>query len=205
MVYHQLYRNHIYGIKVTRTDNKSNNIRYAYAWSQPNLQKKIGFMRVTGDRIVGKALTAHAVCSDYTTVIPEFVLTYQWKRSTDNQNWISIPEAMDSSYVLQEDDAQKYIMCVITPKSDSIISSEPESESINNVVLLYGDADSDGSVTILDATRLQRYLAGLATLTADEIIAGDVDGDSSITIADATLIQNYVLGIIHSFPVETDA
>ena len=50
-----------------------------------------------------------------------------------------------------------------------------------------GDADSDGTVTILDATAIQRKLVGIA-LTSFNEKAADVDGNG-LDILDATRIQ----------------
>lgn len=55
--------------------------------------------------------------------------------------------------------------------------------------LLVGDADGDHSVTILDATVIQRRLADMDTLAPIEEFLADTDGDDMLTIVDATLIQ----------------
>ena len=70
-----------------------------------------------------------------------------------------------------------------------------------------GDADGDGLLDILDATRIQRVLVGLDTI-ADDIdrywcggINGawkrysDADGDGKMTILDATRIQRQLAGL----------
>ena len=62
-----------------------------------------------------------------------------------------------------------------------------------------GDADADGSVTILDATRIQRLLAGLAEADVLENYLSDVDGDKNATILDATCIQRRLAGIENKF------
>ena len=54
---------------------------------------------------------------------------------------------------------------------------------------LRGDADGDGEVTILDATRIQRYLADLITSEELAMDAADPDADGNVTILDATRIQ----------------
>lgn len=54
---------------------------------------------------------------------------------------------------------------------------------------LIGDADEDNSLTILDATAIQRRLANLRILTQLQEFLSDVDGDKSLTILDATAIQ----------------
>ena len=64
---------------------------------------------------------------------------------------------------------------------------------------LLGDADMDGSVTILDATRIQRNLADLE----DEIDkqAADSDCDGDITIVDATIIQRWLAELSIDHPI----
>ena len=58
-----------------------------------------------------------------------------------------------------------------------------------------GDADMDGEVTILDATRIQRVLAGLAGEDELDKSAADADADGEVTILDATRIQRFLAGL----------
>ena len=58
-----------------------------------------------------------------------------------------------------------------------------------------GDVDLDGTVTILDATAIQRYLANLEELSAEQLKMADTDGDGDVTIIDATYIQRYLAGM----------
>lgn len=58
--------------------------------------------------------------------------------------------------------------------------------------ILIGDADQDNDITIFDATKIQRFLADLTTLTGDALAAADADEDRSVTIFDATAIQRYL-------------
>ena len=64
--------------------------------------------------------------------------------------------------------------------------------------LLMGDADGDGTVTINDATTIQRHTAQLTTLTGDRLKAADVNSDGKADINDATMIQKFLAGIITS-------
>ncbi len=59
---------------------------------------------------------------------------------------------------------------------------------------MVGDADGDGSVSVLDATRIQRVLAGLYK-DNDGMSAkrGNVSGNG-LSIIDATLVQRFVAG-----------
>ena len=67
---------------------------------------------------------------------------------------------------------------------------------------LIGDADRDGEITILDATRIQRRLAGLAPSDRLADYLSDVDGDRSLSILDATCIQRRLASIDNMFHKE---
>lgn len=63
---------------------------------------------------------------------------------------------------------------------------------------LVGDVNGDGTVSILDATVIQKYLAGSVQLDDSRKAVGDVNGDGTISVTDATLIQKYIAGLITS-------
>ena len=65
-----------------------------------------------------------------------------------------------------------------------------------NEKMLLGDIDGDGSVTIMDATMIQRHIAQLATITDNRIVVADTDKDGNITIMDATVIQRFIAQLI---------
>ena len=58
-----------------------------------------------------------------------------------------------------------------------------------------GDADGDGTVGIMDATRIQRYLANLTDEDGIDMIAADADLDGNVGIMDATRIQRVLAGL----------
>ena len=60
---------------------------------------------------------------------------------------------------------------------------------------LYGDVDGDGTITIIDATIIQRALADLHHLSAFQQELADVDSDGEVSVLDATYIQRYLAGI----------
>ena len=63
------------------------------------------------------------------------------------------------------------------------------------VDVLLGDVDGDGTVTIIDATYIQRKLASIPIpFEINETIA-DTDDDGSITILDATFIQRWLASL----------
>ena len=66
--------------------------------------------------------------------------------------------------------------------------------------LKVGDPDEDYQITINDATRIQRYLAGFRRTerwNTDELYEAlcDADGDGVVSILDATCIQRYLAGL----------
>lgn len=77
--------------------------------------------------------------------------------------------------------------------------AKPTSDSSK---LLRGDADADGVVTVLDASRIQRKLVDLATIDKAHEPCADVDGDSKITIVDATAIQRYLAGMPDKYNID---
>ena len=68
-----------------------------------------------------------------------------------------------------------------------------------------GDADSSGSVNIVDCTAIQKYLVGLSDMTNEQLAAADANGDGDADILDVTHLQLYladfdvVLGKSHNF------
>ena len=58
-----------------------------------------------------------------------------------------------------------------------------------------GDVDGDGQVTIVDATFIQRRLAGIKIPFVFVDAVADTDLDTQVTIVDATFIQRYLAGI----------
>ena len=67
---------------------------------------------------------------------------------------------------------------------------------------LYGDANGDGTLTVSDATSVQRHLAKINTLSDERLRAAKVSGNKEISIKDATLIQEKIAGLIDKFPAE---
>lgn len=61
---------------------------------------------------------------------------------------------------------------------------------------MVGDVDNDASVSSIDATRINMYLADLQSFSDDDIIVADTDGDGDVSIMDATHLQRYLAEII---------
>ena len=61
--------------------------------------------------------------------------------------------------------------------------------------VLPGDADGDGDVTIIDATCIQRKLAGMPVTENYSPSAADIDNSGEVEITDATFIRRWLAGI----------
>lgn len=82
-------------------------------------------------------------------------------------------------------------------------SEAPSLTAAESKEIIWGDADGDGVVTILDVTRIQRHLVQLSPFIEEEnMVVAIVSGDEELSIVDATLIQRYLAGMIDRFPVE---
>ncbi len=80
---------------------------------------------------------------------------------------------------------------VIKGYRDSYAQQFAEDNGYNFEILdpLYGDANSDGIINILDVTAIQKYKIGEQDLSDYGMKCADVNHDGSVTIRDATLIQ----------------
>ena len=79
--------------------------------------------------------------------------------------------------------------------------SAADTDTSAAATLILGDADLDGSVTVLDATRVQRYLADMTTLSDEAKSAADADEDGDVTIMDATAIQRWLADMDDGHPI----
>ena len=66
-----------------------------------------------------------------------------------------------------------------------------------------GDVDLDKEVTVIDATAIQRFLAGIDALNRIQQLLADTDGDGEVTILDATMIQRRLASLPASDTIET--
>ena len=79
---------------------------------------------------------------------------------------------------------------VLTDADFEIISGfEYKTFSLKKIVPINGDADFDGELSILDATLIQMYIAGLVDETEVDLSVSDIDSDGDVSVMDATAIQ----------------
>ena len=72
------------------------------------------------------------------------------------------------------------------------ITPDPSGDKPSRGTII-GDVNHDGSISILDATIIQKYLAGIADLTEADVKLCDFDGNGRVSIDDVTCLQRYLL------------
>lgn len=92
-------------------------------------------------------------------------------------------------------DSGKYSVRII---SDNNVVSDSMDFEIEYKDQLIGDVNSDGIVSIADATELQKHLANIIDFDDEQLDVADTNGDGSVSIADATQIQKYLAQLIPS-------
>lgn len=82
---------------------------------------------------------------------------------------------------------------------DSVEPTTVEPTTTPVTVMLSGDANGDGVITVDDSTLVQKCIADLAILTPKQIEVADVNHDGIVNVVDATMIRKYVAEIIDHF------
>ncbi len=88
------------------------------------------------------------------------------------------------------------------PTEDPTIepTEEPTDEPTEDPeVVLLGDVDGNGQITIKDATAIQLHIAKKQMLTQEQLKRADTKKDGEITVLDATMIQLLVAKLISEF------
>ena len=97
------------------------------------------------------------------------------------------------------------VMMLLTVIPVDAYAESEVTDSTQNTIL-YGDADGDGTVTIIDVTCIQWHLADIyPPISEENMKAAVVSGDDELSIIDATLIQRWLADIISRFPAEEQA
>lgn len=81
---------------------------------------------------------------------------------------------------------------LVVKNSDGTVN---KSISVTAFLSKDNDVDLDGLVSVTDATLLQKYVVGIATLTDDQKLLADCNGDGAIDVRDATYIQKTIVKI----------
>lgn len=112
---------------------------------------------------------------------------------------VTVDEALlkkDADYFLEyRNNTDAGIATVVVTGIGNYIGTATETFEI----LMIGDVNDDGKITIADATAIQRYIADLEDFNERQIFVADTNGGGEITIDDVTQIQKYVAELIDLF------
>ncbi|MBR3952102.1 MAG: CehA/McbA family metallohydrolase [Oscillospiraceae bacterium] len=67
---------------------------------------------------------------------------------------------------------------------------------------VFGDANEDGEVNVMDANLIRRHAAKFVTLEGYAFAAADVDGNGKVNVVDAYLVRQFAAKVIDRFPAE---
>ena len=159
-----------------------------------NPKSEISNVKVDGLPIVGETL--NAVCIG-NPVKDSYQVNYQWQSSINGNNWYDIGNAVNSSYEVTDNDFGRYIRVKITSKKygNVVYPTTLYSKPTQCKVVILGDVNLDGDISMIDVTSIQEYLAKLITFNEEQKLAADVDMDGNITVYDATKLQKIIVHI----------
>lgn len=118
--------------------------------------------------------------------------SYSFTPTALGQYTVTVSVQASDNSVVTRDYVYNSVNTIVNPTEPPVVTPTESSGSAS----LIGDADDDGSVTILDATRIQRWLADLITDDEINLSNADSDHDKSVTILDATRIQRWLADLI---------
>ena len=165
----------------------------ARAWFAENVPGSDDYVPYTVDVSVGKGTATgdKEILTINYTVAPDYQYDTLTLTATPAEGYSFYSWDIVGDYTLEE--GCKFTDAVITLRAHDSIAAyaqfnidlpvEPPMTGIR------GDADGDGKVTVLDATRIQRYIAKMITEGEISMAEADADGDGKVTVLDATRIQ----------------
>lgn len=162
-----------------------------------NPRAKVDDVYLEGKQAIGQTLDiSFNGNADY----EEYNVSCQWQRTTDDGlTWTDITEATQKQYTLTSDDFLNKVRIKVTDLNHDTVTYSGSSWRI----VMYGDVDLDGRVSVKDVTLVQKYING-SSLEWEQRTAADVNGDRLIDETDVALIQEYLADGITSFPVENN-
>ena len=115
-----------------------------------------------------------------------------------NLSWITVPASVDYINPDTFDGCGSLTIC------GEKNSAAQEFASNNNILFrvinepdcMVGDINGNGTVSIDDATMVQKAVAEMVVLTGAQTLAADADGDGVVNINDATMIQKYIAELV---------
>lgn len=125
-----------------------------------------------------------------------FVINYKLHIIMPDGQTKVIDNKCNYQYQFKPEQVGKYtIYAEVESPVSKYIGSSSDRYIVINVSNKKCDIDLDNSVTVADATLLQKYIANISTLTDDQKLLADCNCDGKIDVCDATYIQKVIVKI----------
>lgn len=150
-------------------------------------------VEVLGDPIVGDTLVANCIGNP---VRDSYDVNYQWQYSINGVNWQNISGGNSNQYEIDENLLGRFIRVVVSPQIYGNVLQGNTSDSTSVKVVILGDVNLDGEVTMEDVTLVGQYLAEMITLSDQQMLAADANRDGHVSVRDITEIQRIISGLV---------
>lgn len=119
----------------------------------------------------------------------------EWLTSTTKMTFLNDSKYGDS-YIKYDGTTTELLDWYKTERNDNLGGTFViKAVAVKNDNIMKGDVDLDGTISVMDATLVQKYIVKLSELDNTQLFNAECDGDGTITIADATKIQKMVVGL----------
>lgn len=121
-----------------------------------------------------KSVTIPASVTD----IGNYAIGYTYDADFDEETWKWVCKKID-----------EFTVCGYTGTAAEKYANEHDLlfEALDKEIT--GDIDGDGTLSVADATAIQKHLASLDELTPEQLALADFNGDGAVNVNDATAIQ----------------
>lgn len=83
----------------------------------------------------------------------------------------------------------------INVQSDNNATVTISTENAPTEIIMRGDTNGDGKITVSDLANVQMHLIGVRTLTGNNLRGADTNNDGRITVSDLANIQMHLIGV----------
>lgn len=129
-------------------------------------------------------------------IMPDYLEISETRTYTAGKTYGTLPTPERLGYIFkgwytQKSGGTKITETSIVPDAHTNLYAQWEVDE----GILMGDADTDRTVTIKDATAIQKHLASLEILSTRQLIAANVITEDDVNIKDATAIQKWLANL----------
>lgn len=119
----------------------------------------------------------------------------EWLTSTTKMTFLNDSKYGDS-YIKYDGTTTELLDWYKTERNDALGGTFViKAVAVKNDKIMKGDVDLNGTVSVMDATLVQKNVVKLSELDNTQLFNAECDGDGTVTIADATKIQKMVVGL----------